>query len=372
MVKRAYKYRFYPTTEQAELLAQTFGCVRFVYNEILRYRTNAYYSAKEKVSYIGANARLTAIKNLPEFEWLNDVSCVPLQQCLRNQQVAFSNFFAGRTKYPVFKKKTHKQSAEFTYRAFSYKDGNIYIAKNKQPLNIKWSRNLPSAPSTINISKDFAGRYFVSCLCEFEPTLKPVINKTVGIDVGITDTIITSDGYKSGNPRHTVKYAKQLAKAQRKFSRKKLGSSNRLRAKIKVSRIHAKISDRRSDFLHKLSSKLINENQVICVETLRIKNMLKNRKLAKHIANASWGEFIHQLEYKAGWYGRTLVKIDQWFPSSKRCNSCGHIVDKLPLNIRKWECPECSSDLDRDINAAENIRAEGLSVLAFGATIMPV
>lgn len=370
MYKKAYKYRFYPTDEQADLLAQTFGCVRYVYNSVLRWRTDEYYQNKSKIGYIQANAKLTSIKK--ELDWLNDVSSVPLQQVLRHQQTAFSNFFAGRTKYPTFKKKCHKQSAEFTYRAFSYKDGQLFMAKSKEPLNIKWSRGIPSTPSTITISKDFAGRYFVSCLCEFEPTIKPVVNKTIGIDVGITDIVITSDGEKSNNPRYTAKYAKKLAKAQRKLAKKKLGGKNRLKAKVKVARVHAKISDCRADFLHKQSSKLINENQVICVETLRIKNMVKNHCLAKHIADASWGELTRQLEYKALWYGRTFVAIDQWFPSSKRCNCCGFIVDKLPLDIRDWTCPECKTDLDRDINAAKNIKAEGLSVLAFGATVIPL
>jgi len=369
MVKKAYKYRFYPTDEQAELLAKTFGCVRFVYNQILRVRTDAYYQAQESISYTGASAQLTQLKKSEEAAWLNEVSSVPLQQCLRNQQAAFSNFFAGRAKSPVFKKKTHKQSATFTSAAFRYKDEQITIAKSKQPLNIKWSRGLPSTPSSITISKDFAGRYFVSCLCEFEPTLLPTNNKSIGIDVGITDITITSDGNKSGNPRYTKKYATKLAFAQRKLSKKKLGSKNRLKAKVKVARIHAKISDGRADFLHKKSTQYVNENQVICVETLRIKNMVKNPKLAKHIADASWGELIRQIEYKALWYGRTLVKIDQWFPSSKRCACCGTIADKLPLEVRHWICPECHTELDRDINAAKNIRAEGLSVLAFGENV---
>jgi putative transposase len=295
MVKKAYKYRFYPDDEQVELLAKTFSCVRFLYNEILRYRTDAYYTAKENVSYIGANARLTALKKQPELAFLNEVSSVPLQQCLRHQQTSFSNFFAGRAKYPAFKKKNGQQAAEFTYRAFTYKDGNLCIAKSKTPLAIRWSRELPSNPSTITITKDCAGRYFVSCLCEFEPVLLPVTDKAIGIDLGITDIVITSDGEKSGNPRHTRTYAAKLAKAQRKLAKKKLGSSNRRKAKINVARVHAKFTDCRKDFLHKQSSKLVNDNQVICVETLRIKNMIKNGKLSQSIADASWGELTRQL-----------------------------------------------------------------------------
>ena len=366
MAKRAYKFRFYPDQEQAELLAKTFGCVRFVYNTILRYRTDAYYQAKERVSYIGANAKLTEIKKQPELAWLNEVSSVPLQQCLRHQQAAFKNFFEGRTKYPTFKSKKYKQSAEFTYRAFSWKNGQLTLAKSTKPLTIKWSRKLPSDPTTITVSKDWAGRYFISCLCEFEPTLLPANQKVVGIDVGIKVLFVTSDGFKSGNPRHTAKHAAKLAKYQRRLAKKKLGSKNRLKAKIKVARIHAKISDCRSDNLHKLSRRLVNDNQVICAENLTVKNMIKNPKLAKHIADASWGEFSRQLEYKSAWGGRMYVEIDKFFPSSKRCHCCGFVSESMPLEIREWECPECKTSHDRDINAAINIKAAGLAVLAFG------
>ena len=368
-VKRAYQFRFYPDPQQETLLAQTFGCVRFVYNSILRYRTDAYYQAQAKVNYIGANARLTEIKKLPEFAFLNDVSSVPLQQCLRNQQTAFKNFFEGRAKYPTFKSKKHRQSAEFTYRAFTFKNGELKLAKCDKPLSIKWSQELPSNPTTVTVSKDHAGRYFVSCLCEFEPTLLPVTDKKVGIDVGIKDLFVTSDGFKSGNPRHTAKYAAKLAKYQRRLAKKKLGSKNRLKTKAKVARIHAKITDCRMDNLHKLSRRLINENQVICVENLAVKSMIKNPKLAKHIADASWGEFIRQLEYKSGWYGRTYVEIGRFFPSSKRCSCCGFVKEKLPLDVRSWECPECGTTHDRDVNAARNILAVGLTVLAFGDNV---
>ena len=368
-VKRAYQFRFYPDPQQETLLAQTFGCVRFVYNSILRYRTDAYYQSQQKVGYIGANARLTAIKQTPELAFLNDVSSAPLQQCLRNQQAAFKNFFEGRAKYPTFKSKKHRQSAEFTYRAFTFKSGELKLAKCDKPLAIKWSQPLPSDPTTVTVSKDQAGRYFVSCLCEFDPTLLPVTDKKVGIDVGIKDLFVTSDGFKSGNPRHTAKYAAKLAKYQRRLAKKTLGSKNRLKAKRKVARVHAKISDCRLDNLHKLSHRLVNENQVICAENLAVKNMIKNPTLAKAIADASWGEFTRQLEYKAGWNGRTYVEIGRFFPSSKRCSCCGFVKDKLPLDVRSWECPECGTTHDRDINAARNILAAGLAVLAFGENV---
>jgi putative transposase len=367
--KRAYKFRFYPDQQQKELLAKTFGCVRYVYNNILRYRTDAYYQAKDKVSYTGANARLTAIKKLPDSIFLNEVSSVPLQQCLRHQQAAFKNFFEGRGKYPAFKSKRHKQSAEFTYRAFSYRDGQLTLAKCKNPLAIRWSRPLPSAPTTVTVSKDTAGRYFVSCLCEFEPMLLPVTDKKVGIDVGIKDLFVTSEGFKTGNPRHTAKYAAKLAKYQRRLAKKKLGGKNREKARLKVARIHAKISDCRSDNLHQLSRKLINENQVVCAENLAVKNMIRNPKLAKHIADAGWGEFIRQLKYKAHWAGRVYVEIDRFFPSSKRCHCCGFVSELMPLDARSWICPECLTGHDRDTNAAINIKAAGLAVLAFGENV---
>lgn len=369
MTKRAYKYRFYPTTEQAELLAQTFGCVRFVYNSILRWRTDAFYQRQEKIGYVGANARLTELKKDPELAFLSDVSCVPLQQCLRHQQTAFKNFFEGRTKYPAFKSKRHRQSAEFTRSAFKYKDGKLYLAKSKTPLDVRWSRELPSEPSTVTVSKDSAGRYFVSCLCEFEPSALPVTPNTTGIDLGLKDLFITDKGERVGNPRHTAKYAKRLAKAQRRLSKKKLGSANRAKVRQKVAKIHAKISDCRKDNLHKLSRRLINENQVICVESLKVKNMVRNPKLSKAIADAGWGEFVRQLAYKAEWAGRSLVTIDQWFPSSKRCSDCGHTLPSLQLSVREWDCPECGAHHDRDQNAATNIKAAGLAVLALGESV---
>ena len=374
MIKRAYRYRFYPTAEQETLLAQTFGCVRFVYNSVLRYRTDAYYEHQEKVSYLGANAKLTAMKQDAELTWLNDVSCVPLQQCLRHQQTAFKNFFQGRAKYPTFKKKRGPQSAEFTRSAFKYRDGKLYLAKCSEPLAIRWSRKIPSDPSTVTVSKDSAGRYHVSLLCEEQPKRLKVSKQQVGIDVGLNSLIAESNGKHEPNPRHTKRWEKKLARYQRRLSKKKLGSNNRNKARLKVARVHAKISDCRRDVLHKLSRRLVNENQVVCVETLRIRNLLKNRCLSKSIADASWHEFTRQLAYKSDWAGRRFVAIDQWFPSSKRCSDCGHVIDKMPLGwaalrVRNWTCPECHSEHDRDTNAARNILAAGLAVLASGENV---
>jgi len=361
-MKRAYKYRFYPTEQQAELLAKSFGCCRFVWNNSLRYRTDAYYKDGESISHSALEKRLVPLKQ--EFEWLQDVSSVIFQQTLRDQQEAFKNFWGKRAKYPKFKSKHDKQSIRLTKSAFKYRDGQLFIAKSKQPLDIKWSRELASEPSSITISKDRAGRYFVSMLCEFETKPMSISAKTVGIDLGLNHLFITDSGDKFDNPRHTKRYADKLARLQRKLAKKKKGSNNRDKARKKVARLHAKIADCRLDNLHKLSRKLINENQVVCVESLQVKNMIKNPKLAKSIADASWSEFVRQLEYKAEWSGRTVTKIDRFFPSSKRCSSCGFVHQSMPLDIRNWTCPECNAHHDRDINAAKNIKTVGLAGLA--------
>jgi putative transposase len=214
----------------------------------------------------------------------------------------------------------------------------------------------------VTVSKDTAGRYFVSCLCEFKPTPLPVTDKKVGIDVGIQDLFVTSEGFKTGNLRHTAKYAAKLAKYQRHLAKKKLGGKNREKARLKVARIHAKISDCRSDNLHQFSRKLINENPGVCAENLAVKNRIRNLKLAKHIADAGWGEFIRQIKYKAHWAGRVYVEIDRFFPSSKHCHGCGFVSELMPLDARSWICPECLTEHDRDTNAAINIKAAGLAV----------
>ncbi|RCV92200.1 RNA-guided endonuclease InsQ/TnpB family protein [Vreelandella rituensis] len=363
--ERAYKYRFYPTPEQEILLARTFGCVRFVWNAVLRYRTDAFYEHKEKIGYNDASIFLTQLKKQPDTAFLAEVSSVPLQQCLRHQQTAFKHFFAKRANYPRFKSKKHRQSATFASSAFSYRNGEIALAKCKEPLNIRWSRELPSAPSTVTVSQDRAGRYFISCLCKVDAESLTITPKMVGIDLGLKDLFVTSDGRRVNNPRHTVRHARKLARAQRQLSRKQKGSNNRAKAKQKVARRHAKIADTRLDHLHKLTRQIVNENQVICAESLTVKNMIKNRSLAKAISDVGWGELVRQLDYKAAWAGRQFVQIDRWYPSSKRCHGCGFVVESLPLNVRTWDCPDCGTQgIDRDINAARNILQAGTALLA--------
>ena len=372
--KRAYKYRFYPTEEQKHVLARTFGCARFVYNWALRLRTDAYYSENKRLYYSDTSAMLTQLKQQEDYAWLNEVSCVPTQQALRHLDKAFRNFFEGRAKYPAFKKRRYRQSAEYTTSSFKWNGTSLQLAKMTEPLAIVWSRSLPDGakPSTVTVTKDCANRYFVSLLIEEDIKQLGKREQSIGADLGLKEFVILSTGEVVGNPKFFHKDEKQLAKAQRRHAKKKKGSKNRAKARKKVAKVHARIADRRRDFLHQLSTRLIRENQTICVESLQVKNLVKNHSLAKAISDVGWSEFVSQLEYKAAWYGRNLVKIDKWYPSSKRCFDCGHILETLSLDVRVWTCSECGVVHDRDSNAARNIHAVGLTVFeACGEAVRP-
>jgi putative transposase len=372
--KKAYKYRIYPTAEQVHILARTFGCCRYVYNWALRQRTDAYYKDGERLYYEATAQRLTSLKKQADHVWLNDISSVPLQQSLRHLDTAFRHFFEGRAQYPKFHKKHGEQAATYASTAFKWDGTSLTLAKMSEPLTIVVSRPLPKGakPSTVTVSKDCANRYFVSILLEEDIKPLPVVNKQVGLDLGLKSMVVTSDGYTYGNPKFFAKDEKKLAQAQRRQTRKKKGSQNRAKARHKVAKIHAKIADRRRDYQHKLSTHIIRENQIVCVESLQVKNMVQNHSLAKAISDVGWGEFVRQLEYKAKWYGRTLVRIDKFYPSSKRCFDCGHVLDTLSLDVRVWTCPECGVIHDRDINAAKNIHAAGLTVFdACGEAVRP-
>lgn len=363
-VQRAYKYRCYPTPEQAEQLARTFGCARYVYNHFLRLRTDAWYERQERVGYNDTAKLLTSLKKAPDTLWLQEVSNVCLQQSLRNLDMAFKNFFQGRARYPTFKKKTARQSARYTASGFSYRDGQIKLAKQKAPLNIRWSRRFTGTPSSVTVSRDTAGRYHISILVEEDVAALPFSKQEAGIDLGLTHAVITSSGQKVNNHQYFKQSEKKLARAHRSLSRKKKGSANRAKAKLKVARIHARIADQRQDFAHKLTTQLIHENQVVAAERLQVKNMLKNRSLAKAISNVGWHQITSMLAYKAEWYGRSFVQIDKWYPSSKRCHACGHLSTSMPLSVRHWVCPACGSSHDRDVNAAKNILKVGKAILA--------
>jgi putative transposase len=289
------------------------------------------------------------------------VSSVPLQQALRHLDSAFRNFFEGHARYPTFKKKCGRQAATYASSAFRWdaEARTLTLARTDAPLDFRWSRSFKGTPSTVTVSKDTAGRYFVSFLVEEDIHPLPVATAMVGMDMGLKDVAVFSTGEKLANPKHLRRSERKLAHAQRNLARKPRGSKNRDKARRKVARIHAKIDDERSDGLHKLTTRLIRENQVICVESLAVKNMVRKHSLAKAVHDVGWGEIVRQLEYKAGWYGRTLVRIDRWYPSSPRCHACGYINEALTLDVRWWTCPnpDCGVRHDRDINAAKNILA---------------
>ena len=289
MTQKAFKYRFYPTPEQEILLKMTMGCTRLVYNRALAARTQAWYEHQERVGYIETSAMLTNWKKQEDLQFLNDVSSVPLQQGLRHLQTAFSNFFAGRAKYPNFKKKHNGGNAEFTKAAFKWKDGKVFLAKCAQPLDIRWSRQLPknAEPSTITVKLSPSGRWTVSMLADEGIEALPFAGNQVGIDLGISSLVALSSGEKVANPKGFKAKKAKLRKAQKALSRKQKGSNNRQKARLRVAKVHAEISDARNDFLHKLTTRLVRENQLIAVEDLSVKNMVKNKKLALSISNAS-------------------------------------------------------------------------------------
>jgi putative transposase len=372
-VKRAYRYRFCPTDAQAAELSRTFGCARKVYNLALAARTEAW--ARQEVSYHQTSAMLTAWKKTGEPAYLNEVSSVPLQQTLRHLQTAFTHFFGKRARYPRFKsRKTSRRSAEYTSSAFRFRDGKLTLAKMTEPLDIVWSRPLPegASPSTVTVSQDAAGRWFVSLLCE-DPGVKPLPARgnAVGVDVGLDHLLTLSTGEKIANPRHERRDRAALAKAQRNLARKARGDgANRRKARLKAAKIYARIADRRRDTLHKLTTRLVRENQTVVIEDLAVRNMVKNRKLARAISDAAWGEFRSMLEYKARWYGREVIVVDRWFPSSKLFSHCGTLKEKMPLSVRTWTC-DCGVTHDRDVNAAHSLLAAGLAVAVCGAGVRP-
>ncbi len=373
-VKRAYKYRFYPTPQQADLLNRTFGCVRYVYNRALAERSRAWTREQKRVTFAETCRMLTAWKADPDTAWLYEVSNVALQQGLQHLQNAYVSFWAKRAKYPSFKsRRKSRASATFTTSGFRYRDGQIWLAKMDAPLDIRWSRPLPpgAEPSTVTVSRDAAGRWHISILVEDTVQDGPATNTAVGIDAGITSLVTFSTGEKVTNPKHEKRDRARLARAQRNLSRKAKGSANREKAKVKVARAYARITDRRHDHLHKLSTRIIRENQTVIIEDLNVRGMIRSHSLARAISDASWAELRSMLEYKAEWYGRTVVAIDRFCPSGKTCSACGHLVSKMPLNIREWTCPACGAVHDRDVNAAKVIAAEGLSVLACGDGVRP-
>ena len=365
---KAYKYRIYPNKEQKIQIAKTFGCCRFVYNQTLAYRKDTYENEKKSVSKTDCNNYCNR-ELKKEYEWLKDVDKFALTNAIYNMDAAYRKFFKEHAGYPKFKSKrdNHKSyTTNYTNEniVVDFEKGRVKLPKLKM-VKAKPPREFEGQIKSATISQMPSGKYFVSILVEEEQVELPKVEKSVGIDLGIKDLVITSDGEKIDNLKLIKKYENKLVRQQRKLAHKQKGSKNREKQRIKVAKIYEKIAHTRNDYLHKISHKLINENQVIVSEDLSVSNMVKNANLAKSISDCGWSELTRQLQYKADWYGRTYVKIGRFVPSSQTCHVCGYKNEETKdLTVRKWTCPQCQTEHDRDINAAINIQNEGLKQIA--------
>ena len=361
-MKSRYQYRIYPTDQQKKHLAQLFGCVRVVFNDTLAFCQAKYKGGEKKPNNTELSKRLTQLKKTEEKIWLAEVSAIPLQQVLRDLDQAYSNFFQSsigerkgkKIRPPRFKKRKSKQSARFTDNGFTINQHTVTLAKIGD-LKIVWSRELPSKPSSVTVIKDAADRYFLSFVVEIIPEILPDNGQSIGIDLGITDFATFSDGEKVKAPKPLKKRLEKLKRLQRKLSKTTKGSRRREVARKKVAKLHAKISDTRKDFLHKLSTKVIRENQTIALEDLNVSGMVKNRKLSRAISDLGWRSFRTMLEAKAQKYGRDLRIINRWEPTSQKCSCCGQKGGKKELSVREWACLFCGAKHDRDVNASVNI-----------------
>jgi len=344
-----------------------------VWNQTLAARQQRYATERKATSYAETDRTLTAMKKDPGLAFLNEVSSVPLQQALRHQHRAFTAFFAKRARYPRFKSRRARQCAHYTRSAFTMR-GVLRLAKMDGPLRFVWS--WPDVditalnPTMVAVSREPDGRWYVTFAIHTEaPAPLPATGRAVGVDLGIKDFAVTSDGERVANPRHLERKAHNLARYQRRLAHCQSGSANRAKAKAKVARAYRKVRNAHNDFLHRASTRLARDNDTIVVEDLAVTNMVRNRHLARVISDCGWGEFRRQLAYKCARYGRDLIVIDRWYPSSKICSACGRLLAELSLSTRTWQCPSCGTRHDRDVNAAKNILAAGQAVTACGADV---
>lgn len=374
LVKKAYKFRIYPNKEQEILIAKTIGCSRFVFNHFLGMWNDVYKETGKGLTYNSCSAQLPQLKM--ELEWLKEVDSIAIQSAIKNLADAYNRFFKKQNDKPRFKSKKNNVQSYTT----KYTNGNIAIVDNKIKLPklgfVKFakSREVHGRIMNVTVRRNSSGKYFVSILTEVDKQPLEKADSAIGIDLGITDFAILSDGHKIDNHKFTSKMEKNLKREQRKLSRRALIAKNKgidlldaknyQKQKRKVARLHERVINQRDDYLNKLSTEIIKNHDIICIEDLNAKGMLRNHKLAKSISDVSWSAFVSKLEYKATWYGKTIVKVSRWFPSSQICSDCGHHDGKKSLKIRDWTCPICHANHDRDINASKNILAEGLRTLA--------
>ena len=361
----AYRFRAYPTPRQQRRLAKEFGAARWVYNRGHETISRAWRERQERVTWVDFSRQVTKLKQA-EVPWLKVVSSYVLTQSLRDLDRAFKAFFAKRARYPRFKKRRGRQAVRYQLDGRlknSYVAGSRLVLPGLGALKIVWSRVPPERPTMVTLTRDGAGRYFVSMAMDRETLPLPPADRVVGLDAGLSAAVTFDDGTKVAPPRYLERRLRQLKRRSRDLSRAKRGSHRRARARARLARVHARVRDCRREWLHQWSSTIVHDSQVICVEDLNVSGMLRNRHLSRALVDGALAELQRQLEYKALWYGRTFVRVGRWFPSTKRCSACGFVVEKLPLSVRKWTCPECGTEHDRDVNAANNIRQEGLRIL---------
>ncbi len=365
-ILKGYKFRIYPTKEQEVFFVRSFGATRFIWNFMLGVKKEVYMHCGEKLNYYDTARGLKEIKGLDDLGWLKEVNSQSLQSTLRNLDTAYSRFFKKLSDFPVFKSKKDKQSF-IVPQHFNYEDKLLQIPKLKSKIGVNQHREFGGnfKIKSLTISTNTAGKYFVSFLVE-EDVIKDIAktDKKIGIDLGLTSLMTFSDGYKIDNPKIAHKQRKKLEYQHRQFSKKKKGSKNAEKARLQLAKIYENITNKKQDFAHKLTKKIVDDNQVIVMEDLAIKSMIKNKRLARSIHEVSWYEIVRQLKYKSEWYGRQFIQVNQFFPSSKTCGDCNHINQDLGLSDRQWTCVKCESVLDRDVNAAKNILRQGLTNLS--------
>ena len=362
-INKSYKFRINPTKEQIVLISKHFGATRFVFNRYLNSRKVTYLEEKKSLNYYDNANDLTVLKKDEQFVWLKEINSQSLQSSLRNLDTAYNKFFRKQTKFPRFKSKFDRQS--FTIPQSVYiEDGKLQIPKFKKGIDINIHREIEGKLLFATISKSTTGKYYVSITCEVEYIPFEKTNSKVGIDTGIKDLAILSDGKVYKNIKTLKTNLKKLKYNQRQLSKKVKGSNSRLKQKSKLATVHEKVTNIRKDYLHKVSTEIIKNHDVICIEDLAVKNMMKNHKLAQAFSDVSLGAFYTMLEYKANWNEKTIVKIDRFFPSSKACNVCNYINQDLTLKDREWTCKSCNTVHDRDFNASINIKKQGLKILS--------